>query len=395
VRRLGRVLALALPLGLAACAGGSWFGLKDDESAMRGRDLKLKPIHYAELDGWQRDDHAAAFRAFARSCRKLTAGEPAADKDDPDKALIAVCKQALALGPRAGSAAARAFFEANFTPHAITMARPQGLVTAYYEPVLEGSRRRVKGFEVPIYRRPGDLMLLSSPVERGARNAEITAMRKTAHGEVPYPTRREIEQGALKGQGLELLYLKDPVDAYFMHVQGSARIRLVDGKTIRIGFAAKNGYPYTSIGKALIDEGEIDASSMSMQTMKAWLRAHPERARRVMWQNRSFIFFRELGPGGSGPLGAQEVALSPGRSLAVDAGFHRLGMPIWVSAPQLEVNGAPFTRLMIAQDVGSAIQGPERGDIYWGSGETAGRRAGTVKYPGSFVVMVPNIRVYR
>ena len=358
---------------------------------MRGGKLKLKPISYAEMRGWQDDDHAAAFRAFRRSCAKIV------KKGDGGQTLFAVCKSALALNQRPVRPAARTFFEKNFTPHQITIARRDGLLTSYFEPVLKGSRRKANGYEIPVYRRPEDLVLLSSPNERGTRNEQITAMRKTATGTEPYPTREDIEKGALKGRDLELIYLKDPVNAYFMHVQGSARIKLTDGKSIRIGFAAKNGYPYTSIGKALVDQGEIDASSMSMQRLMAWMRANPEKAKQVMWKNRSYIFFRELDTelGADGPIGAQGVALSPGRSLAVDAGFHELGTPLWVSVPQLKRANKRFERLMIAQDVGSAIQGPERGDIYWGSGEKAGRTAGTIKYPGNFTVLVPNVRGYR
>jgi len=366
---------------------------------VRGGDLNLKPIGFSSLAGWSGDDHAAAFRAFRKSCQKLDKQASAANGKNSrlDPALLDACRRALALGPKVSRAAARDFFEQAFTPHEITAPRPDGLLTSYFEPVLEGSRKPGNGFEVPIYRRPDDLMLLSPSSQRGTRNAQMTAMRKTSNGSEPYPTRQDIEQGALKGRGLEILYLKDHVDAYIMHIQGSARIRLGDGQKVRIGFAAKNGYPYTSIGKALIDQGEIDAAKMSMQRMKAWLRANPEKAKRVMWKNRSFIFFRELdeGVGDDGPIGAQGVSLSAGRSLAVDTGFHSLGTPIWVKVPGLAVGGKSYARLMIAQDVGSAIQGPERGDIYWGSGVKAGRAAGKIKYPGSFVVLVPNTRAYR
>jgi membrane-bound lytic murein transglycosylase A len=392
-------LVLGLCLGLGGCASNFGLGLQEDDRAVQGGDLNLKPISYSNLTGWSGDDHAAAFRAFRRSCGKIDRQASAANskKSRLDPALVDACRRALALGPKVSRAEARAFFEQAFTPHEITASRPNGLLTSYFEPVLEGARKPGNGYNVPIYRRPTDLMLLSPSNERGTRNAQMTAMRKTANGSEPYPTRQQIEQGALKGRGLELLYLKDPVDAYIMHIQGSARIRLPNGHKVRIGFAAKNGYPYTSIGKALIDQGEIDASKMSMQRMKAWMRANPEKAKRVMWMNKSFIFFRELdeGVGTDGPIGAQGVSLSAGRSLAVDTGFHTLGAPIWVKVPGLKTSGKSYARLMIAQDVGSAIQGPERGDIYWGSGEKAGRAAGKIKYPGSFVVLVPNTRAYR
>ena len=217
-------------------------------------------------------------------------------------------------------------------------------------------------------------------------------MRQTAKGLVPYLTRAEIDQGGLKGQNLELLYFRDPVDVFFMQIQGSGRIELPDGQKIRITYDGKNGYPYTSIGRHLLDQGQFQPEKMSLKALTAWLKADRERAQPVMWQNQSYVFFRELkGAEAEGAMGVLGIALQPGRSLAVDTAFHAIGMPIYVTAPQLThaTKTGGFARLMVAHDVGSAIKGPERGDIFFGSGDTAGSTAGITKHPGHFFVLLP------
>ncbi|MBN9291415.1 MAG: MltA domain-containing protein, partial [Hyphomicrobium denitrificans] len=201
-----------------------------------------------------------------------------------------------------------------------------------------------------------------------------------------------IEQGGLAGQDLELMYFKDPVDVFFMQVQGSGRVELPGGEKVRVSYDGKNGYPYTSIGRALIASREISAEVMSLQALKQWLRANVERARSVMWKNESYVFFRELiGNDGKGPIGANNIPLQPRRSLAVDTSYYALGTPIFVDAPELThaTKTGGFHRLMIAHDVGSAIKGPQRGDIYFGSGDEAGRLAGVTKQKGHFIVLLP------
>ena len=357
-------------------------------------DAMLQPATFADLPGWQSDDHLTAFKTFLKSCDCVI---KAADKPGatavPGKAaaaeLAAACQAAQALKAPT-KASARAFFEEHFVPNRVVHKNPQGMLTGYYEPVLEGSRTAQGKFQTPIYRRPPDLINVVDETERASKSDGFTHLRKTETGTAPFPTRAEIEQGALAGKGLELLYLADPVDVFFMHIQGSGRIKLTDGTTVRINYDGKNGYPYTSIGRYLIDKGLLAADKVSLQSLCKWLRADPERGKQVMWQNQSFIFFRELGDG-EGPLGALKVALTPERSLAVDTAYHMLGSPIYVSAPSLQHarKDAGFNRLMVAQDVGSAIKGPERGDIYFGSGEKAGRLAGTTKHPGNFFVLIP------
>ncbi|MGZ5914187.1 MAG: MltA domain-containing protein [Hyphomicrobium sp.] len=354
----------------------------------------LTPTTFADLPGWQTDDHLAALKTFVRSCDKVIKGIPGVPADATSAALADACRAAIALKSPT-KASAKAFFEARFIPNRIVHKDSCGLLTGYYEPVLEGSRTRQGPYQTPVYRRPPDLLNVVAETQRAVKSDTLTHVRRTDAGTTPYYTRAEIEQGALANKGLELLYLADPVDVFFMHIQGSGRIHLTDGTTTRINYDGKNGHPYTSIGRYLVEKGLLDANKVSMQKLCKWLRDDPERGKQVMWQNASFIFFRELRDveADAGPMGALSVSLTPGRSLAVDPTYAPLGSPVYVSAPTLPPisgkKGDGFNRLMVAQDVGSAIKGPERGDIYFGSGEKAGKIAGVTKHPGNFFVLVP------
>ncbi len=384
---------------------------QDQSPPKRLSDARFEAVTFAALPGWSNDDHLAAFGAFLKSCRRLVALASKRDakpgktrdlvglKEAPllQAPLLQACMAALAAEGRVLTVAlARRFFEQHFQPHRVQQSGPAGLLTAYYEPLLDGSRIRNAGFTAPLYRRPPDLVNLVEEARRGAVGAQLTHARKTSAGFVPYATRAEIDQGALKGQGLELLYLADPVDVFFLQIQGSGRIRLPDGTLIRVSYDAKNGHPYTSIGRHLIDTGVIDAGRMSLQALSAWLKADRTRGEGVMRQNKSYVFFRELmGEQAAAPLGVLDIPLTSGRSMAVDAGHHALGLPIYVTAPLLTHAGNKdgFHRLMIAQDVGSAIRGPERGDLFFGSGDDAARIAGVTKHPGSFFVLLPAAHV--
>lgn len=369
---------------------------QEPQAPAAASDAKLEPVTFADLDGWESDDHLAALNTFLKSCDAVAKaaskppGKVLSQCRVPAGELAAACRAAQDLKSLTG-ASAKAFFETHFVPHRVVQKKPKGLLTGYYEPVMEGSRAQQGKFQTPIYKRPPDLMNVVDEADRASKQTGFTHLRKASTGEEsPYPTRAEIEQGALSGQGLELLYLADPVDVFFMHIQGSGRIHLTDGTTVRINYAGKNGYPYTSIGRYLIDNNILPANKMSMQALGNWLREDKERGQKIMWQNKSFIFFRELGDA-EGPVGAMSVPLTPGRSLAVDTGFHTLGTPIYLSVPKLShaTKGSGFNRLMVAQDVGSAIKGPERGDIYFGSGESAGKIAGVTKHEGNFYVLLP------
>jgi membrane-bound lytic murein transglycosylase A len=368
----------------------------DPSQPAEARAVTHAAVTFADLPGWADDDHAAAFAAFLASCPAVKTSAATAGRTPPPPELLAACVHAEAERERRRRpltrAEARTFFEAEFVPHRLAHAGPPGLLTGYFEPVVAGSRTKSAKFASPVYRRPPDLVNLVPDSERGAVGNELTHARATDKGPVPYATRAEIDAGALAGRGLELLYLESPVDTFFLQVQGSARVRFADGTETRIGYDGKNGHPYSSIGRHLIDSGVIAADRMSLDTLAAWLKADLPRALTLMQHNKSYVFFRELAAAKtSGPVGVLDIPLTSGRSLAVDTGHHPIGLPIYVTAPALTHagNAAGFHRLMIAQDVGSAIRGPERGDIYFGSGAAAGKIAGVTKHPGAFFVLLP------
>ena len=374
------------------------------------------PVSFGDLPGWDQDDHLAAWKAFLASCGPvLKAGEAAASDAAADaggakksktakikttgyrapRVLLDACRLALVTaksGAIDSRAAARHFFETYFRPHTVNAPEPKQLLTGYYEPLLKGSRTPDKTYRVPVYRRPSDLVNVVAESERGAKSNGFTHLRATADGNKPYLTRAAIEQGGLKGQGLELLYFKDPVDVFFMQIQGSGRVELPDGEIVRITYDGKNGYPYTSVGKLLIEEGQMTTEEMSLKSLRTWLREDAERGQKAMWKNESYVFFRELkGSEAESAMGVNCIPLQPGRSLAVDTAFHSIGTPIYVVSQELKhaTKSKRFERLMIAQDVGSAIKGSERGDIYFGSGDAAGKLAGVTKHPGKFYVLLP------
>lgn len=378
------VLALA---ALAACAP---LGAPPQPPPALG----LVPLSFADLAGWQDDAHGQALAAFNRSCTRLAAAEP----DRPFGPAPAfgsradwrsACAAAALVG--AGDAPARLFFETGFTPHLLTdSGEPEGLFTGYYEPELRGAVRSDARYRVPIYGRPADLVAVDLGRFADDLKGRRIAGRLKGDELVPMENRAEIEAGALKGQGLELLWVDDAVDAFFLHVQGSGRIKLADGRVVRLGYAGFNGHPYRSIGRALIEEGAIAREAMSMQAIRAWLAANPERAAALMAENPSYVFFRVND--GEGPVGAQGVALTPERSLAVDTRFVPLGVPLWLAARDPLDAARPLNRLMVAQDTGAAIRGVVRGDVFWGAGEAAAARAGAMQARGRYYVLVPRRR---
>ena len=377
--------AIAAALLLAAIAATIAIYLLLRETRVEETGISFEPVTFADIEGWQDDDQAAAFQALLRSCGRM--------KRDSASAEACAAARDLAAHGQVSREAARTFFETQYTPNRIVGAPNKGLVTGYYEPEIDGAREKSDKFPAAAYGRPDDLVSVKPDETRASDSAAgvLTAMRKAPGGLVPFYTREEIDKGALAGKGLELVYL-DPVELFFMQVQGSGRLRLPDGTHVRLGYATKNGHPYTSIGKKLVELGEDKPKSMTMQGIKDWLRADKERGNKMMWENKSYVFFRLLDgkEGQDGPIGAQGVSLTPGRSLAVDPSFHALGLPVFVEAPAMKGDGAPFRRLMIAQDVGSAIKGVERGDIYWGSGDDAGAIAGKTLAPAEFIVLLPN-----
>ncbi len=358
----------------------------------------FEPVAFAALPGWARDNHAAAFKAFVLSAGPVKAHvaklESQATQVQAGLAALSEMAERLAACGAVSPQQAVTFFETNFTPQIVRHNGAEGLLTGYYEPELEGSLVPTERFTIPVYRRPPDLVNLVSDAERGTVGQALTHARQTASGREPFATREDIECGALSGQGLELIWLENAVDCFFLHIQGSGLVRLPDGSALRITYDGKNGHPYTSVGRYLIDQSHFTFDQMSLDSMKAWLSADAERGRRAMWQNQSFVFFRPLkGAEANSALGVMHIPLSPDRSLAVDTSVHAIGSPVYVCAPTLthaSATGDGFARLMIAQDVGSAIRGPERGDLYFGSGDRAGQLAGITKHPGRFFVLHPN-----
>lgn len=353
--------------------------------------MTYEAVDFAALPGWADDDHLAAFRAYCASAGAVleTSAQPGEAADAADAVAKAALEQADQITTREQ---ARAFFEARFVPYQVVHGGPgkaaHGLLTGYYEPLIDGSLTPTNRFTVPVYRRPPDLINVVAESARAATGEGFTHLRQTPTGTEPYATREDIERGGLAGHGLELCYLADPVETFFLHIQGSGAIRLADGRLQRITYDGKNGHPYTSIGRTLIDDGTFTAEGLTLQVLGDWLRADPDRSRRVMWRNKSFVFFKALD--GEGPIGVMGTRLYPGRSMAVDPAFHALGMPVYVAAPDMtHVAPGGFNRLMVAHDVGSAIKGPARGDLYFGTGPDALVYAGITKHQGTFFVLQP------
>lgn len=352
----------------------------------------LSPMAWTDVPGWATDDHAAAFEVFQLTCPGVVSGDPVLRSGlPPGRALIATCRAALMTGALPGDAA-KAFFETRFRPFAVAPPTGEGFLTGYYEPEIEASLAPSAGFPIPVLGRPSDLETLAPGETRPGLDPALAAARRSSQGLVPYPDRAAIMDGALAGQGLEIAWLRDEVDLFYAQVQGSARLRLPDGTLARLVYAGRNGQPYTSIGRVVVTEGHMTMEAMSLERLQAWLRANPAEARRVMRMNRSYIFFavrHDLDPV-KGPVGAASVPLVPLRSIAVDRTLWPYGTPFVIAADLPEPSGGtrPFAALTIAQDTGSAILGPARADIFFGSGAAAGTRAGLVRHPGRFVVLL-------
>lgn len=349
---------------------------------------KLVRVGFSDLPDFRDDDMAAAFQAFIRSCAK----------GDNEGGLANACLSALALAERpekaADGAAIETFFTETFRPYRIEPASGEGLITAYYEPVVAGSRTKTERFSTPLYALPEGFVRVTDDNRPEGWDADLSWGRLTEAGLVPTPTRAEIDDGALAGLLEPLVYVENAVEAFYIHIQGSTRIALPDGETMRVGYAGKNGHPYSSVGKAMQARGVVPPGGLSMDGMRDYFLADPERGKKWMQENRSFIFFREirdLSPE-LGPIGGEGVPLTAGRSIAVDTRFHAYGTPIYIDAmPQIGPDRAPgaFRRLMIAQDTGSAIGGPARADLFWGTGTEAGSMAGGIKASGTFYVLLP------
>jgi len=353
------------------------------------------PIAWTDIAGWSEDDHLQAYRAFRVSCRPIAAQRNLpADHKALGISLRDPCRAAKALDISDG-AKARAFFEERFLPLRISrLGEDDGFVTGYYEPVIDGSRTQTDVYNVPVYRRPSNLFVRGIKQSASGLPNKGQVFRKIGRRKlVPYYDRAEIEDGAIAGRGLELCWLRDQTDLLFTQIQGSARVRLEDGSTMRINYDAHNGYPYTPVGRILIDRGIVPKEQMSMQKIREWMDQNPDGAKELRRQNRSYVFFREVHLSDKDEaVGAQGVPLTPGRSIAVDKALHVYGTPFFIGGElpiESEQSKTPFHQLMIAQDTGSAIVGPARADLYFGAGVDAGRVSGRLRHNMRFVMLVP------
>lgn len=351
---------------------GPPLAVKGDSSVL------IYPTEFTELPGWSQNDHASALNAFRRSCDSWR-------KQPDERALSGVFdlgrigdwKKLCDVPVRVGQE--QRFFEQWFKPYAVASNGSfDGLFTGYFVPELYGSTRPSVRFHVPIYRLPGDL------VKQGSQTGRLV------NGQIqPYYERAEIVAGALAGKGLELLWVDSEVDAFFMEVQGSGRVMMDDGRLVTLNYAGKNGRAYYAIGKTLVDRGEIPREAISMQTIRAWIAAHPQQGHDLMLQNQSYVFFRfgDTNPQ-QGPLGSMSVPLTAGHSLAVDRSYLPMGVPLWLDAEHPSGNQR-LRRLLMVQDTGGAIKGLLRGDVFWGQGSQAAEMAGVMKSRGRYFLLIP------
>ena len=398
---LAALSVTGLVAGLAACAP------EKPEPPAAGVLLEQRDV--AALPGWQDDALAEALPPFLKSCGRLTR-QPAERPVGPGGIAGTVADWqapcAAASDLAAGDAdAARTFFSQWFVPYAVLRADAgqggdegdpaEGLFTGYYEVELDGARAPDATYAAPLYRRPADLVTVDLGDFRADWQGDSIIGRVVDGRLKPYFDRAAIDGGALAGQRAELLWVRDPVDSFFLQIQGSGRVRLAEGGTIRVGYAASNGLKFRGIARDLIDMGVLPKDDASMQAVRDWLRANPAEAAALMQKNPRYIFFREIdGPDATaaGPVGAQGVTLTPLRSLAVDTSLLPLGAPLWLDTtwpPGTARAGEKLQRLMIAQDTGGAIKGAVRGDFLWGTGEAALAQAGGMKQKGRYYLLLP------
>ena len=351
---------------------------------------------WADIAGWSEDDHLLPYKAFRTSCGPIAAQRKApAEPKALGTSLRDPCRAARALDID-DRARARAFFEQHFLPLRISrLGEAEGFVTGYYEPIIDGSRTQTEVYTVPVYRRPSNLFVRGTSQNSAGLPNKGEVFRKIGRRKlVPYYDRAQIEDGAIAGRGLEIVWLKNQTDLLFTQIQGSARVKLEDGSTVRINYDAHNGFGYTPVGRILIERNIIPKDQMSMQKIREWMEQNPDGANELRRQNRSYVFFREVNLSADDePVGAQGVPLTSGRSIAVDKALHVYGTPFFIEGElpiETEISKTPFRRLMIAQDTGSAIVGPARADLYIGAGAEAGKVAGRFRHNARFVILVPN-----
>ncbi len=341
---------------------------------------QLTPVGWETVEGWGMDDQREAFATFRKSCSAVAKRAE----------WKLVCADAT-LVDAANPMAVRSFFESRFIPYRVNSSegKETGLITGYYAPDLQGSRQPDQRFRFPLYAVPDDLLVIDlRSVYPDLANYRLRG-RIEGKKVVPYWSRADIDAGKAPVLGNELFWVEDPVELFFLQIQGSGRISTSNGERVMVGFAEQNGHPYRSIGKLLIDRGAMTRDQMSMQNIKAWARANPDQVGQLLAENPSYVFFRELDPALETPVGALGVALTPERSIAVDPRTIPLGAPVFLSTT-LPLSETPLQRLVVAQDTGGAIKGAVRADFFWGMGNDAGAQAGRMKQQGRMWLLWPN-----
>lgn len=385
IQRFKWLLALVLITSASACETPSPLPTppaKPDAapptSAVESTPRLLTRAAWSELPGWPQDNQAEALPALLESCKVLA--KQAAWRD--------VCDAAGTIKSRE---AARQFFESRFTPYRAASAdgAVEGLITGYYEPILRGSRKPSARYPYPLYAVPDDMLTLDLGEVTPELKAAAPRVRVDGKRVVPYPTRAHIDGKDAPLRGTEIAWVDDPVDLFFLHVQGSGRIALDEGGVMRVGFAGHNGHTYRSIGRVLIERRELTIETASMQGIRAWARANPTRLSELLNQNPRYVFFRELAGTAAAPPGSMGVPLTPLRSIAVDARYVPMGAPVHI-ATTWPNNPKPLQRLMLAQDIGGAIRGAVRADFFWGAGDMAAREAGRMQQALRMWVLLPN-----
>jgi len=367
-----RLFVLCGVLLLGACSTGQ-------------KSVEYRPVSFKSLPGWEQDQHKEALVALEKSCNRILKSS----SKQHEETGVSISDWSGACEALKSQTNAKDFLETWFQPHEIAMGwKKKGLFTGYYEPQLQGSLKRQGKYQTPLYLKPAELIMVDLGKFRDHLKGERIAGKVINGRLIPFADREGIEKGALKDRNLELVWTDNAVDAFFLQIQGSGRIRLDTGEILRVGYAGQNGHPYYAVGRELIKREYLTKEEVSLQSIQKWFEQNPEEAQEIMRMNASYVFFQKID--GEGPLGAEGVALTAKRSLAIDPRYVPYGVPVWIDTqnPILE-KGKRLQRLLIAQDTGGAIRGAVRGDVFWGFGKEAANKAGKMKSEGRAWVLLP------
>ncbi|MDI2090014.1 murein transglycosylase A [Commensalibacter oyaizuii] len=383
MKSIARLLIITLTGGLTACA------VQTPENP-----TEFYPVSYQNLSGWDQENYGQLLVLFQQNCQKM-------DRQPPNTRLggasglfggvvqdwIPACQASMVVNPN-NAVQSKQFFENWLQPYQYSVQAKTGKVTGYYEPEIEGSTVQGGAYQIPVYGKPPEL------IARKDGNGQIQYGIVQNGQFIPYYTRAQIDQGALRGRGLEVAWVKDPADLFFMQIQGSGRILLPNGQTMRLGYAGKNGQPYTALGKVLIDQGLMASNDVNMYTLRAWLHNHPDQAMSLMQENKNYVFFKPLNADvtAQAPVGAFGIPLTAGRSVAVDKNWVPLGAPLWLEIsmplpPNQERH--PWKHMVFAHDLGGGITGINRIDLFTGYGRSAEWYAGLMNEKGKIFLLLP------